>query len=539
MDGIDVYGGETTLDHVTISGSPVRDVVIGGGATGAAGLTERTAILGCTFSGGERDIVSASGPIALRVEGNTLGGAQRGAAAGLHLRAADRGQPILDVHVIGNTIAGNAGPGILADLDPSDGAPILADGIEITGNKILHNATKAPRPTRGGVVVVGGQDDGKGQLVFANNVVRDNRGPGLLGRHFRLALSANGNDLHQNSGGATRGLTAGPTTPQTSTGSWTPPLARLTGADGRDDTAWLQARLDVRGGTIFLPTLPGGECYATHGLWVSHDDTTITSDGACIVSLGPGAVRLHSNDGDPIPSEAVFYVSPSGPKKPAPVNVTISNLRIIVPPGGQPMYGVAVNAHEVTLSNLDISGSPKDDVIIGARNNANGYAGHIALLDSVLSGAMRNGVSASSVIDLRIQGNTIEGVRNLPPGQPAAGIDIEPDDRSQPVLGVRILDNTIRDNAGSGILFPLDTNYGPTLIATGLEISGNTIVGNCNQRTPPIRAGIAVLGGQDGGQGTLELTNNVVRDNGGPGILTRLLKLIVHASGNQVSNNHG
>src|SRR5437660_11895487 len=107
----------------------------------------------------------------------------------------------------------------------------------------------------------------------------------------------------------------------------------------RDDTAWLQAKLDA-GGTVTLPKLPGGECYATRGLWVSHDDTTITSDGACVVSLGLGAIRLHSTDGDPIASSAVFFVNRSNPLKPAPVRVAINNLRIIVP-AGQSMYGVA------------------------------------------------------------------------------------------------------------------------------------------------------------------------------------------------------
>src|SRR5205823_902878 len=34
----------------------------------------------------------------------------------------------------------------------------------------------------------------------------------------------------------------------------------------RDDTSWLQARLDAGGGRIFLPKLPNGACYATRGL---------------------------------------------------------------------------------------------------------------------------------------------------------------------------------------------------------------------------------------------------------------------------------
>src|SRR6185295_11768635 len=102
---------------------------------------------------------------------------------------------------------------------------------------------------------------------------------------------------------------------------------------GRDDTVALQQRLDAGGGTIDLSKLPNGECYATRGLWVSHDDTTITSNGACLVSLGLGPVRLRSVDGDPIAASAVFFVNRSTPSRPAPVGVTISDLRIVVPAG--------------------------------------------------------------------------------------------------------------------------------------------------------------------------------------------------------------
>ena len=93
------------------------------------------------------------------------------------------------------------------------------------------------------------------------------------------------------------------------------------------------------------------------------------------------------------------------------------------------MFGVAVFGHRATLSRLDIGGAPKDDVTISGRANGNSYAHDISILDSVLSGAGRNAISATSVIGLRIERNTIQGVRDAPPGQPAAGIDLEPDSR--------------------------------------------------------------------------------------------------------------
>jgi hypothetical protein len=304
----------------------------------------------------------------------------------------------------------------------------------------------------------------------------------------------------------------------------------------RDDTAWLQARLDRAGGTIFLPKLPNGQCYATRGLWVSHDGTTIASDGACIVSLGLGPVRLHSVDGDPIAASAVLFVNRSTASKPAPVGVTISGLQIVVP-AGQSMFGVAIFGHQITLSHVEITGSPKDDVTISGRGNGNSYAGEVSILDSTFSGATRNAISATAVIGLRIERNTIVGVRDSPPGQPAAGIDVEPDDRGQPALDVHIVGNTIQDNAGPGIMLELESNDGPAVVATALEIRGNTILRNSAKRTPPKRGGIVLAGGQDGGQGTLILRDNVIRGNGGPGILTSRLRLVVDSAGNDISGN--
>jgi Right handed beta helix region len=196
-----------------------------------------------------------------------------------------------------------------------------------------------------------------------------------------------------------------------------------------------------------------------------------------------------------------------------------------------------VAGHDVTLDHLQIEGFPRDDVLIGGRANGNGYTGNVAVLDSTLSGAKRNAISAFGVIGLRVEGNTIEGVRDSPPGQPAAGIDVEPDDRGQPTLGVRILRNTFEDNAGPGILFELDSNSGPAMLASQLEIRNNTVVRNALARTPPKRAGIVIAGGEDGSQGTLALTGNVVHDNGGPGIWFTRLKLVVQAAGNDVVGN--
>jgi len=203
------------------------------------------------------------------------------------------------------------------------------------------------------------------------------------------------------------------------------------------------------------------------------------------------------------------------------------------------MYGVAVFGHRVTLSHLDVGGVPKDDVTISGRANGNSYAGDISVLDSTLSGAARNAVSVTGAIGLHIERNTIQGVRDSPPGQPAAGIDVEPDTRDRPAADLHIVGNTIQHNAGPGILLELEPNEGPAVLATGLEIAGNTIVRNALKPSPPKRAGIVLAGGQDGGAGTLALKNNVIRGNGGPGIFETHFRLLVDASGNDVGGNEG
>jgi parallel beta helix pectate lyase-like protein len=102
---------------------------------------------------------------------------------------------------------------------------------------------------------------------------------------------------------------------------------------------------------------------------------------------------------------------------------------------------------------------------------------------------------------------------------------------------VHIVGNTIQDNAGPGILLELEPNEGPAVLATNLEISGNAIVRNARKPTPPKLAGIVLAGGQDGGGGTLLLRDNVIRNNGGPGILETHFRLVVDAGGNDIGGN--
>jgi hypothetical protein len=272
-------------------------------------------------------------------------------------------------------------------------------------------------------------------------------------------------------------------------------------APGRDDTAALQAQLDA-GGTVFLPRLPNGECYATHGLWVSLDGTKILSDGACVVALGPGPVRLHSPDGDPIPADAIFFVNRSSEQNAAPHGVTISGLRLVVPRSAS-MFGIEIYASDVSVEHVRVEGNPVDSVLVGGRANGEGYSSNVTIRDSSLTGGTRNVVSVTAVQGLTIERCLITGADDtnyLPEtghawGNPAAGIDLEPNSPGDPIVDVRITGNRIEGNAGPGVLLALQP--GPQVSPT-VAIAGNRITDNGLKQTPPVRGGIVVTGIREG-----------------------------------------
>jgi len=296
------------------------------------------------------------------------------------------------------------------------------------------------------------------------------------------------------------------------------PTGGATAAPGRDDTATLQTQLDA-GGTVFLPALSDGQCYATHGLWVSLDGTSIVSNGACIVALGPGPVRLHSPDGDPIAADAVFFVNRSSESNAAPNGVTISGLRIVVPRSAS-MFGIEIYANGVTVEDVRVEGNPVDALLVGGRANGEGYSSNVTIRDSSFTGGTRNVVSVTAVQGLTIQSCLLSGADDtnfLPEtghayGNPAAGIDVEPNSPGDPITGVQITGNRIEGNAGPGIL--LAPQPGPA-VAPSIEISGNTITGNGLKPTPPVLGGIVAPAGQPG----VTIGSNVIGQNNGPDLV--------------------
>jgi hypothetical protein len=309
------------------------------------------------------------------------------------------------------------------------------------------------------------------------------------------------------------------------------PPPRILGPPGggaADSTSLLQAELD-RGGRIFLPALPGGRCYPTRGLWVSRSGTELTSDGACLESLGPGPVRLRSPDGDPVPASALLFVSrTSGGRR--PVLVRLQGLRLVVPRETK-SFGIAVYGDGVAIQDVTVEGEPIDALAVGGRSAQ--PVQHVTVTRSRFLGARRNVVSIVSATDLLITGCVISGASGSE--SPSAGIDIEPDDELDPLVGLRIENSTIERNAGAGIQLALSTDSGLPRHTTRIRIAGDHITGNGG-------AGVAFQGGQVDGDGVVHVNGNVITGNRGAGLQghpTEGTIMRVLAKGNDLTGNRG
>jgi hypothetical protein len=306
-----------------------------------------------------------------------------------------------------------------------------------------------------------------------------------------------------------------------------------------DATAALQAQLD-HGGRIFLPRLPDGRCYRTRGLWVTRSGTELRSNGACLEALGPGPVRLRSPDGDPVSASAVLFVSRAAGGR-RPVLVRLRGLRIVVPRAAG-TYGIAIFADGVAVRDVTVEGEPIDALLIGGRGAV--PARNVTIAGARLLGGRRNVVSVVSAVGLRIENSVVSGASDEygRPGSPSAGIDLEPDDRDDPIVDVRIAGNRIEGNAGPGILLALSTASGLPRRATAIVVEGNRIVGNDRKTSPPQPGGIAFQGGQADGGGWVRVHENRIggsRAAGLQGHPTEGTSMRVLATRNDLNGNAG
>ena len=68
-------------------------------------------------------------------------------------------------------------------------------------------------------------------------------------------------------------------------------------------------------------------------------------------------------------------------------------------------------------------------------------------------------------------------------------------------LSVKVAGNVIQDNAGPGIFVDAGPKNGLPVLASGIELTSNHVLGNARHARAALRGGIVIAGGQDDGSG--------------------------------------
>jgi hypothetical protein len=288
-----------------------------------------------------------------------------------------------------------------------------------------------------------------------------------------------------------------------------------------DNTAVLQGIFDGirdqtvgerRGGVVYFPYVPGtGNTYCTKGLWVWSYTRIVADPGVEIRGTGNSSdLRSRSNGaGSPdINASGVFTLSPQevvGAQFAKAVDgVSIEGVSLVNGAGTSYALNVLGATNCRFLDSGFYNGS-LDAVMLQVRNGSNVPSNTISdarIERCTINGAGRNGVAMLYGTRVWITDCTISGCG-------LHGIDIEPNDKANPILQVFIEGCLAGYNAGAGIAFNPPPN-GSSTTNTDHLIQGNVLRENHDSQLK-----FATGSGEAGGTGTVRvLGNNVSRGNG-------------------------
>jgi hypothetical protein len=111
------------------------------------------------------------------------------------------------------------------------------------------------------------------------------------------------------------------------------------------------------------------------------------------------------------------------------------------------------DSRRITVAGLELDSSGGDGIYIGPdRGKPESYAERIRIFDCRIRDNRRQGISVISAKDLLIDGCRVTGTRGTPP---SAGIDFEPDEKSQRLDGCRVTRSEFSGNQGESALIYL------------------------------------------------------------------------------------
>ncbi|MFD1348003.1 glycosyl hydrolase family 28-related protein [Oceanobacillus caeni] len=213
--------------------------------------------------------------------------------------------------------------------------------------------------------------------------------------------------------------------------------------DDIDDTESIQAAINS-----LIPT--GGTVYFPKGEYLVDAVQSVALRGNTTLFFEEGAIlKVKPNDKG---SHAVFEIHNVD-------NVKIKgNLKIIGERGehigdtGEWGFGLSIRGSKnVYVENVEIDDMWGDAIYIGSTNRQN-YSENIVIVNPILNNNRRQGISVVSAINLTILNPVITNTQGTPP---AAGIDLEPNNETEKLKDISIINMKSINNIGQGILIHL------------------------------------------------------------------------------------